>query len=100
MPGRPIRRRTLFALVTAGTGALAMPGTAHAEDVRTIEVGGAPTAVAVNPVTGLAYVTDPRAGTVSVVDPQRAAVGAVIDVGGEPADVAVDAKANRIYVAN
>lgn len=100
MRGRPIRRRTLFALVTAGAGALALPAVARAEDVRSVEVGGAPAGVAVNPVTGFAYVADPESGTVSVVDPRTAAVVAVVDVGGKPGDVAVDAKANRVYVAN
>jgi len=100
MPGRRIRRRTLFALVTAGAGALALPGSARAADVRSIDVGGAPAAVAVNPVTGLGYVTDSEAGTVTVVDPRSASVGEVIDIGGRPADVAVDSRAGRIYVAN
>src|SRR5438067_13828384 len=100
MRGRPIPRRTLFALVTAGAGAVALPGAARAEDVRSIDVGGAPTAVAVNPVTGLAYVTDPQAGTVSIVDPRGAADGAVVTVGGAPGDIAVDPKTGRIYVAN
>jgi YVTN family beta-propeller protein len=100
MRGRPIRRRALFALVTAGAGALALPGVARAANVRSIDVGGAPAAVAVNPVTGLAYVADPQAGTVSVVDPRSASVRDVIEVGGAPGDVAVDARAGRIYVAN
>ncbi len=100
MRGRQLGRRTLFALVTAGAGALVLPGAARAEEVRSIDVGGSPTGVAVNPVTGLAYVADPEAGAVSVVDPARAAVVAQVHVGGEPGDVAVDAKAGRIYVAN
>ncbi|SFW47081.1 YncE family protein [Amycolatopsis australiensis] len=100
MRGRPIRRRAVFALVTAGAGTLALPGVARAADVRSIDLGGAPAAVAVNPVTGLAYVTDPESGTVSVIDPRGAAASAVITVGGAPGDVAVDARTNRVYVAN
>ncbi|WP_290051228.1 YncE family protein [Amycolatopsis solani] len=100
MRGRQLGRRSLFALVTAGAGALVLPGLARAEEVRSIDLGGAPTAVAVNPVTGLAYVTDPRYGAVSVVDPKSASVVALVHVGGEPGEVAVDAKAGRIYVAN
>ena len=100
MRGRQIRRRTLFALVTAGAGALVLPEVARAQDVRSIEVGGAPAGVAVNPVTGLAYVADPESGTVSVLDPQSASVVAEVDVGGAPGDIAVDPKAGRIYVAN
>ncbi|HET6707063.1 hypothetical protein [Amycolatopsis sp.] len=100
MRGGRLPRRTLFALLTAGAGALALPGTARAEDVRSLDIGGAPARLAVNPVTGLGYVTDAQAGTVSVVDPRSAAVDDVIHVGGEPGDVAVDPKAGRIYVAN
>src|SRR4051812_49925102 len=100
MRGRPIGRRTLFTLVTAGAGALVLPGVARAEDVRSVELGGAPTAVAVNPVTGLAYVTDPEAGTVTVLDPRPAAAGEGIRVGGAPGDLAVDPQANRIYLAD
>ncbi|MEQ0563098.1 hypothetical protein ABJI51_28825 [Amycolatopsis sp. NEAU-NG30] len=100
MQGRQLPRRSLFALLTAGAGVLALPGSARAEDVRSVDVGGAPGGLAVNPVTGLAYVTDAEAGTVTAVDPRSASVDTVIPVGGAPGDVAVDAKANRIYVAN
>src|SRR4051812_50154103 len=100
MRGRPIGRRTLFTLVTAGAGALVLPGVARAEDVRSVELGGTPTAVTGNPVTGLAYVTDPEAGTVTVIDPRPAPPGAGIRVGGAPGGVAVDPEAHRVYVAN
>jgi DNA-binding beta-propeller fold protein YncE len=100
MPGGLLRRRTLFTLVTAGAGALALPGSAWAGDVRSIDLGGAPDRVAVNPVTGLGYVTDPQAGTVTVVDPGSASIDEVLHVGGEPRDVAIDAEAGRLYVAN
>ncbi|KDN19648.1 YncE family protein [Amycolatopsis rifamycinica] len=100
MRGGRLPRRTLFALVTAGAGALVLPGTARAENVRSIELGGAPAAVAVNPVNGLGYLTDAQAGTVSAVDPRSASVVDVVHVGGEPGDVAIDPDAGRIYVAN
>ncbi|WP_410595935.1 hypothetical protein [Amycolatopsis sp. lyj-23] len=100
MGARQLRRRTLFALVTAGAGALVLPRAARAEGVRSVDVGGSPAAVAVNPVTGLGYVTDAQAGTVTAVDPRGASVADVIDIGGEPGDVAIDPEAGRIYVAN
>ncbi|MET8994954.1 YncE family protein [Amycolatopsis sp. NPDC004169] len=100
MRGRQLSRRTLFALVTAGAGALVQPAAARAEDVRTVELGGAPAGIAVNPVTGLGYVTDAQAGTLSVVDPRSLSVVDVVRVGGEPGDVASDPKTGRIYVAN
>ncbi|QKV76581.1 YncE family protein [Amycolatopsis sp. Hca4] len=100
MRGRQLSRRTLFALVTAGASALVQPAAARAEDVRTVELGGAPAGIAVNPVTGLGYVTDAQAGTLSVVDPRSLSVVDVVRVGGEPGDVASDPKTGRIYVAN
>jgi YVTN family beta-propeller protein len=100
MPGAELSRRALFALATAGTGALLRPGMAHAVTVRSVDVGGAPAGVAVHPGTGLGYVTDSGAGTLSVVDPRSATVQAVLDTGGAPGAVAVDPVADRIYVAN
>jgi DNA-binding beta-propeller fold protein YncE len=73
---------------------------ARAATVRSIDVGGAPDAVAVHPHTGLGYVTDAQAGTVSAVDPRSVSVVEVIHVGGAPGDIAVDPRAGRIYVAN
>jgi YVTN family beta-propeller protein len=95
-----LTRRGLFALVTAGAATAVLARPAWAEQVRVVDVGGAPSAVAVNPVTGLVYVTDPASGTVAVLDPGSARLVAVIPVGGAPSDVAVDPAANRLYVAN
>jgi YVTN family beta-propeller protein len=100
MPGAELPRRSLFALVTAGAGALFRPGVARAQDVASIDVGGAPAGVAVNPVTGFAYVTDPGSGSVSVIDSLTATVSTVVQTGGGPGDVVADSTANRIYVAN
>ena len=67
MRARELSRRAVLALVTAGAGALAWPRTARAQEVVAIDVGGKPAGVAVNHVTGFAYVTDPESGSVSVV---------------------------------
>ncbi|QRP45437.1 YncE family protein [Amycolatopsis sp. FDAARGOS 1241] len=100
MRGPELSRRSLFALATAGVATAALAGSARAEQVRVVDVGGALTAVAVNPVTGLVYVTDSNSGTVAVLDPNAGRVITLIPVGGKPSDVAVDSAANRVYVAN
>ncbi|MGW4488872.1 YncE family protein [Amycolatopsis sp. NPDC004368] len=98
MRGPELSRRGLFALATAGVATAALGGTAWAEQVSVVDVGGALTAIAVSPVTGLVYVTDSNSGSVAVIDPAAARVVAIIPVGGKPSDVAVDG--NRVYVTN
>ncbi|HWD06474.1 MAG TPA: YncE family protein [Amycolatopsis sp.] len=98
--GLTLTRRGLFALATAGAATAVLAGPARAAQVRVVDVGGALTAVAVNPVTGLVYVTDANSGTVAVIDPTAARVTTRITVGGKPSDVAVDSAAGRVYVAN
>ncbi|MFF0147249.1 DNA-binding beta-propeller fold protein YncE [Amycolatopsis sulphurea] len=93
-------RRSLFALVTVGAaGLLATPARATGQ-VSLVQVGGSPSALAVNPVTGLVYAADPVSGSVTVLDPDAGQVVDVLVTGGAPSDLAVDAKANRIYIAN
>ncbi|QYN24793.1 YncE family protein [Amycolatopsis sp. DSM 110486] len=100
MRGPELSRRGLFALATVGVAGVCLPGTAFAEQVSVVDVGGALTAVAVNPLTGLVYVTDSNSGSVAVIDPAAGRVTTIITVGGKPSDVAVDSAANRVYVAN
>ncbi|WP_181771841.1 YncE family protein [Amycolatopsis pittospori] len=100
MRGPEVSRRALLTLAAAGASAVAFAPAARAEKVLPIEVGGAPEAVAVNSVTGFAYLSDPSTGSVIVLDSRTGTVGAVIPVGGEPADLAVDTVTNRVFVTN
>ncbi|GAB3707276.1 YncE family protein [Amycolatopsis oliviviridis] len=100
MRGPELSRRALLTLAAAGASAVVFAPSSRAEKVLVIEVGGAPDAVAVNSVTGFAYVSDPATGTVVVLDSRSGTVGDVIPVGGEPAGLAVDTVTNRVYVAN
>ncbi|WP_370946369.1 YncE family protein [Amycolatopsis sp. cg5] len=88
----------MFAAVLASTALLAAP--AQASQVISIDVGGEPTSIAVNPATGLAYVSDPSTGAITVIDSRSATVSAIIPIGGTPAGIAVDSTTNRVYVAN
>ncbi len=100
MRGPELSRRALLTLAAAGASSIALAPVARAEKVLQIEVGGTPEAIAVNSVTGFAYLADPATGTVVVIDSRTATVGAVIPVGGEPADLAVDTVTNRVFVTN
>ncbi|ANN20868.1 hypothetical protein SD37_38305 [Amycolatopsis orientalis] len=100
MRGPELSRRALLTLAAAGASAVAFAPAARAEKVLVIEVGGTPEAVAVNSVTGFAYVSDPSTGTIVVLDSRTGTVGAVIPVGGEPAGLAVDTVTNRVFVTN
>ncbi len=100
MRGPELSRRALLTLAAAGASAVAFAPAARAEKVLLVEVGGNPEAVAVNSVTGFAYLSDPSTGTVVVLDSRSGTVGAVIPVGGEPAGLAVDTVTNRIFVTN
>ena len=66
----------------------------------TIPVGSYPLAVAVDPSTHTAYVTNAHDDTVSVIDAATRAVTATIPVGSFPYGVAVDPAAGTVYVAN
>jgi YVTN family beta-propeller protein len=65
-----------------------------------IKVGNYPCAIAVNPKTHMAYVTNYADNTVSVIDGASGTVRATISVGSHPQSVAVDPNRNRVYVGN
>ncbi|EME60422.1 YncE family protein [Amycolatopsis decaplanina] len=100
MRGPELSRRALLTLAAAGASAVAFAPAARAEKVLLVEVGGTPEAVAVNSVTGFAYISDPSTGTIVVLDSRSGTVGDVIPVGGEPAGLAVDTVTDRVFVTN
>jgi YVTN family beta-propeller protein len=67
---------------------------------KTIAVGAAPVAVAVDPVLHTAYVANSGAGTVSVIDKASASVVATVKVGAKPVAIAVDETRHLAYVVN
>ena len=67
---------------------------------KTIAVGAAPVAVAVDPVMHMVYVVNSGAGTVSVIDEASASVVATVTVGAKPVAIAVDSTRHLAYVAN
>jgi YVTN family beta-propeller protein len=67
---------------------------------KTIAVGAAPVAVAVDPVLHTAYVVNGGTGTVSVIDKASASVVATVTVGAKPVAIAVDSTRHLAYVVN
>lgn len=71
--------------------------------VRTLGAGGAlpsPTAIAVHPVTGQAFVGDSTLGAVVVFDAAGRAAAAIALGGAAPAGVALDPARGRLYVSD
>ncbi|MHB8619509.1 MAG: YncE family protein [Chloroflexota bacterium] len=68
--------------------------------LATVAVGKGPSSVAVDPATGLAYVSNRDSDTVSVIDPKSHRVTDTIRTGRRPNYVAVDSGQKRVYVAN
>jgi len=68
---------------------------------RSLAVGDEPTAMAVDPTTGRAYVAHAGRGSakVSVIDGHAGAVVRGIRLGGSPRGVAVDASSGTLYVS-
>jgi YVTN family beta-propeller protein len=84
-------------------GTVSVINTATGAVVKTITVGSQPSAVAIDQVTGLAYVTNRGSGTVSVINTAtNTVVGSAIRVGSSPQDLAVahNATITRAYVVN
>jgi YVTN family beta-propeller protein len=74
-----------------------------------VQVGGFPTGIALNPVTGTIYVGNGTTGTLSVIDGKRCNAAesrgcsqrvAVATAGVDPIGIAVDRSTNTIYAAN
>ena len=80
--------------------ASASPPAHAATSTVTIGVGKAPYAVAVDPATNTAYVTNFGGNSVSVIDTATNTVTATIEVGNSPQGVAVDPAAHAAYVTN
>jgi YVTN family beta-propeller protein len=67
---------------------------------RTLQVGGQPSGMAVNPKRDEVYVVNTRSGSVSVIDTDTNEVVATILVHKQPYFIDVDAQGRRAYVAN
>jgi len=92
------RKRVYVANSGSGTVSV-IDATAADAVVATVTVGGSPKAIAVDDVTGFAYVTNEASDTVSVIGDEDELV-ATVGVGDRPIGIAVDAAGGRVFVAN
>lgn len=67
---------------------------------RTLQVGKAPSSIAVNPTRNEVYVTNSGSSTVTAINADSNSIAATIGVGRGPADIAVDSKGLRAFVTN
>jgi len=68
--------------------------------VRSVSVGRAPQAIAVDPTTHRVFVANMSSNTVSVLDSRDGRVLRTVPVGMSPSVVAVDGRTQRVFVAN
>jgi YVTN family beta-propeller protein len=68
--------------------------------VQTLQIGGAPTALAVHPSNGDLYVADRDRATLLVVNPQTNEVKATVRVGKKPSAVALHRDGTRAYLTD
>jgi YVTN family beta-propeller protein len=68
--------------------------------IESISAGDLPFIVAVNPNSGLVYVTNPKSDSISILAGKRNDIIGSISVPNEPTDISVDSKNNLIYVSH
>ncbi len=71
---------------------------AESGNMATIDVGGLPTSVAVDAVSGTVWVVNSLDGTVSELSASRRVVIGIVRVAASPVDVAVDQKTGTVWV--
>ncbi|WP_158385037.1 YncE family protein [Candidatus Nitrososphaera evergladensis] len=82
------------------SGSISVINGSSTELMSYIALDGAPLKMAVNPNTGMVYVTESRNNLVAVIDGTANKVIDTIRVGNRPAGVAVNPNTNMVYVAN
>jgi YVTN family beta-propeller protein len=93
------RERRAIYLTMSGSAELAIIDQKSGE-VRKVDTGETPCALALNPVTATLYIVNHTGDSVTVVNAAHRIVIATVAVGHQPQGIALDAKRNRIYVAN
>jgi uncharacterized repeat protein (TIGR01451 family) len=88
------------AYVTLSEGSLVAVDTISHRVACAVEVGSGPQGVAVDWLSGLVYVANRDAGTLSVVDGVGCALVATLTGFETPGDVAMDSLAGRVYVSD
>ncbi|MCL2106738.1 MAG: PQQ-binding-like beta-propeller repeat protein [Oscillospiraceae bacterium] len=89
-----------YVFVLGGTGAISVLDPVTHEVVRTINIGGSLSGIALNPNTRMAYVSNAANNSVYALDTQTGEIAAQIPVGASPGKPAVNPSTNLVYVPN
>ncbi|MFF6842335.1 IPT/TIG domain-containing protein [Streptomyces tanashiensis] len=90
----------LVYISNAGAGTVSAYDPATGSTVATVEVGSAPTGVALTPDGSQAWVANGASDTVSVIDTATNSVAATVAVGRTPQSVAISPDGGRAYVVH
>ena len=96
----PVNTATRVYVVNSGSDSVSIVDVATQAVVKTVPVGSAPSAMAVDNVANRAYVANAGGNSVSVLDTLTEQVVATVAVGSRPGGVAVNPRTHRVYVAN
>ncbi|VVB95666.1 Uncharacterised protein [uncultured archaeon] len=84
-------------ITKTGDGVVSVFDTSTNKVTATVNVGGSPWDIAINPAGTLVYVTKPGDGVISVIDTSTNTVTATVNVGGSPMGIAIGRFAISAY---
>ena len=99
-PDIPDGYREFAYISNGGSNTITVLDLVYLRQDRTLQVGGNPTNLVVNPLRNEIYVVNTQSGTVSVIDAEANRVVATIPVHRSPTFIAVDPTGHRAYVTN
>ncbi len=99
-PVEPPGYREFAYVSNGGSDTVSVLDLVYLRQDRTLQVGGQPSGMAVNPKRDEVYVVNTRSGSVSVIDTDANQVVATIPVHKLPYFIDVDGEGRRAYVAN
>ena len=99
-PDVPDGYREFAYISNGGSNTITVLDLVYLRQDRTLQVGGNPTNLVVNPLRNEIYVVNTQSGTVSVIDAEANRVVATIPVHRSPTFIAVDPTGHRAYVTN
>jgi len=99
-PEVPAGYREFAYVSNSGANTVSVLDLVYLRSDRTLQVGQAPSGMAVNPHRDEVYVVNTGSGTVSVIDAAHNTVAATIAVHRQPYSIRVDDSGRRAYVAN
>jgi YVTN family beta-propeller protein len=99
-PDTPAGYREYAYVANSGANTVSVLDLVYLRSDRTLQVGNAPTALAVNPERNEIYVVNSQSNTISVIDAAANRVAFTFPVHRQPTSIVVDSTGHRAYVTN